>query len=382
MGDRDRARFPGRRARAVRQICVSLEQAWKTSKPEERESLTDALLRECLSHFDSDDLAIAAATLAAGQTPQLGETLLVLFARGATSEAIIELCALRTLPEKPRAHMLQFIAQERPQLLVQLTKSDMRPIETPEAPREVAQAPTVKKVPGWGTPRDVLTWPQPAQEMIAALRRRGFTPHAWPIVNELPDPEPLASTFNSPGRPTALLIDQTIGPITRRGLSIVHAAAAAAGLPMLITAGIEQQNTYGPVEPSLLLQALATPGGNKRALIIESRTNLGRALTLNLKGYGFSPDVAPNDRQGLLLAERWHPDIVIADLAILRQRHGMLDWVRSPSRRNGTDVIPVIAYTAPGPDTYPATGMPRLGLCRPLFFDDRVLNALSVLSRP
>lgn len=178
-----------------------------------------------------------------------------------------------------------------------------------------------------------------------------------------------------------MLIDPVTSPVTRRGVRAVHAVATAAGLSVLVTAGFKALGDEGGPHPFMLIDALLGTE-NKQALIIENRTNFAYGLADALHANGLSPQIAATDQQGLRLATIRRPDIVITNLAATRQRGtGILTWVREQQEHTASGVIPVIVYTAPGPNLLHRQ---RLGLCERTFDHETnrsALNALSILSR-
>lgn len=365
----------------IRKLCALAEDTWRRWGPGERVALTDAMLRACVARFTSDEFVLAAATLGACGVPQLADTLLLFFARDATAEMIIAACSNTGLDETQHSNLLECIARERPELLESLTTLDPRSFETLMHARQEVLSPTNGKAAGWGMPRHVLTWPPPAEEMLLALQKRGFTAHAWPTDGIVPATELPASLFVGSERPTVLLIDPVVSPVNRRGLRIAHTVANETHLPVLITAGIHPDKT--DPDPWQLVEALLTQGRSD-ALIIEGRANFGRALASGLTRRGISSTVATSDQKALLSAETRFPDVVIANFSAIRQRRsGVIKWVRSHPHPATHNVVPVILYTAPGPDLATSRSQ-QLGLrARDLHADinESILRVTSILSR-
>ncbi|HEV7127541.1 MAG TPA: response regulator transcription factor [Ktedonobacterales bacterium] len=60
----------------------------------------------------------------------------------------------------------------------------------------------------------------------------------------------------------------------------------------------------------------ATPPGGARILVIDDEPEIRRAVRGGLTGAHFVVELAATGAEGLELAARWHPDVVILDLAL------------------------------------------------------------------
>ncbi|MBV9025628.1 MAG: PAS domain-containing protein [Streptomycetaceae bacterium] len=211
--------------------------------------------------------------------------------------------------------------------------------------RRVAQIP-----PG---PRQLLVWPEPDATTRQALTDRGYCPVT---VRSREEVEAQVSAY-----PAALFVDPLTGPITRTALQSLRAAAVAAGVPVLVTAGLGQatrEAAYG-ADPAVLLKALAPRDSEQypsRVLLMESHQDIASAFTATLERRGMQVAHAASEEKAAALAEQMRPNLVVMDLMLIRRRRlGIVDWLRVNGLLNRT---PLIVYTSV--DIDPAE-LPRLG---------------------
>lgn len=191
---------------------------------------------------------------------------------------------------------------------------------------------------GFPKPR-LLLWPEPDSTTTELLDEYGYT------STSLPDPEDLPSALHLP-RPAAVFVDPIAAPITRRGLRALHGASVAAGLPLLVTAGIggAPLGTAPGPDPALLLQAL-TPAAAAlpRVMLVEERPDLAAALTRSLERQGMQVLHAATDSESVSAAVRGAPDVVVMDLMQIRRRRvGIVEWLRDQRR---LALTPIVVYT-------------------------------------
>lgn len=84
-------------------------------------------------------------------------------------------------------------------------------------------------------------------------------------------------------------------------------------------------------------------GGGKRILIVDDDAEIAESIRLALESRGFSVRVARDGNQGLAMAERELPDLMILDM-MMPKRSGFL--VLEMLRRSLPDPLPVIMITA------------------------------------
>jgi PAS domain S-box-containing protein len=213
-------------------------------------------------------------------------------------------------------------------------------MEPPEQQAEPEPEPVEPTVPA---PR-LLLWPEPDTTTTSLLDEHGYA--SVPLST----PEELTSVLRmSAGlpRPAAVFVDPIAAPITRRGLRALHGAASAAGLPLLVTAGIGNASlgsAPGP-DPAMLLQAL-TPAAAAlpRVMLVEERPELAAALTRSLERQGMQVLHAATDTESVAAAVRGAPDVVLMDLMQIRRRRvGIVEWLRDQRR---LPLTPIVVYTA------------------------------------
>jgi PAS domain S-box-containing protein len=201
-------------------------------------------------------------------------------------------------------------------------------------------------------PRRLLVWPEPDVSTRQALTDRGYRPV---IVRSR---EEVDAQVAEP--PAALFVDPLTGPITRTALQALRQAAAAADVPVLVTAGLGQatrEAAYG-ADPAVLLKALAPRDSEQhppRVLLVESHEPIAQAFAATLERRGMQVAHAGSEAEAMTAAAQMHPNLVVMDLMLIRRRRqGIVDWLRGHSRLNAT---PLVVYTSA--DIDPAE-LPRL----------------------
>ncbi|MFC4495443.1 PAS domain-containing protein [Streptomyces ovatisporus] len=192
-------------------------------------------------------------------------------------------------------------------------------------------------------PRRLLVWPEPEASTQQALSARGYRPV---LVHSREEVDAQAGTY-----PAALFVDPLTGPITRTALQSLRTAAAAAEVPVLVTAGLGQatrEAAYG-ADPAVLLKALAPRDSEQhppRVLLIEERPPVAGALAASLERRGIQVAHAPTDTDAVTIAARMRPNLVVTDLMQVHQRRaGLIDWLRSNGLLSRT---PFVIYTSAG----------------------------------
>ncbi|MFJ3335556.1 PAS domain-containing protein [Streptomyces sp. NPDC086766] len=190
-------------------------------------------------------------------------------------------------------------------------------------------------------PRRLLVWPAPDVDTQQALSDRGYRPV---IVHSREEVDAQIAAF-----PAALFVDPLTGPITRTALQSLRQAAVAAGVPVLVTAGLGQatrEAAYG-ADPAVLLKALAPRDSEQhppRVLLIEEHAEIALALTSTLERRGMQVARAASDTDAVTLAGQFRPNLVVMDLMqVHRRQSGIVDWLRANGQLNRT---PLVVYTA------------------------------------
>ena len=176
--------------------------------------------------------------------------------------------------------------------------------------------------------------------------------------------------------PAALFVDPLTGPITRTALQSLRAAAVAAEVPVLVTAGLGQatrEAAYG-ADPAVLLKALAPRDSEQhppRVLLVEAHQDIATAFTASLERRGMQVAHAASEEDAAALASQLRPNLVVMDLMLIsRQRLGIIDWLRANGLLNRT---PLVVYTSVDIDT---AELPRLTSGETvLFLAERSTNA-------
>ncbi|MFE5872136.1 PAS domain-containing protein [Streptomyces roseifaciens] len=201
-------------------------------------------------------------------------------------------------------------------------------------------------------PRRLLVWPAPDPSTEAALTERGYRPV---LVHSREEVDAQTSAY-----PAALFVDPLTGPITRTALQSLREAAVAAGVPVLVTAGLGQatrEAAYG-ADPAVLLKALAPRDSEMhppRVLLIEEHEPIAIALTETLERRGMQVGRAATDAEAVTLATQMRPNLVVMDLMqVRRRRAGIVDWLRGNGLLKRT---PLVVYTSAGIDPAQLTGL-------------------------
>ncbi|GFH38739.1 PAS domain-containing protein [Streptomyces pacificus] len=248
------------------------------------------------------------------------------------------------------------------------------PLDGPGGAIEVANRPTPlprdDELPPepLDNPRRLLVWPAPDVATQKALIERGYRPV---IVHSREEVDAQIAAF-----PAALFVDPLTGPITRTALQALRQAAVAAGVPVLLAAGLGQatrEAAYG-ADPAVLLKALAPRDSEQhpsRVLLIEQHEDIAAALTATLERRGMQVARAAADADAVALAQQTRPNLVVMDLMqVRRHRAGIIDWLRANGQLNRT---PLVVYTSAGLDQ---AELPRLSSGETvLFLAERSTNA-------
>ncbi|MBM9510668.1 PAS domain-containing protein [Actinacidiphila acididurans] len=222
-------------------------------------------------------------------------------------------------------------------------------------------------------PRRLLVWPEPDVSTRQALTDRGYRPV---IVRSR---EEVDAQVAEP--PAALFVDPLTGPITRTALQSLRQAAAAAQVPVLVTAGLGQatrEAAYG-ADPAVLLKALAPRDSEQhppRVLLVEGHEPIAQAFAATLERRGMQVTHAASETDAMSRAATVHPNLVVMDLMLIRRRRqGIVDWLRGNSRLTNT---PLVVYTSA--DIDPAE-LPRLASGETVLFLAERSTSTDVQSR-
>ncbi|WP_129841390.1 PAS domain-containing protein [Streptomyces sp. RFCAC02] len=190
-------------------------------------------------------------------------------------------------------------------------------------------------------PRRLLVWPEPDPSTQHALTERGYRPV---IVHSREEVDAQIAAY-----PAALFVDPLTGPITRTALQSLRAAAVAAEVPVLVTAGLGQASreaAYG-ADPAVLLKALAPRDSEQhppRVLLVEEQPEIATALAASLERRGMQAAHAASDADAMEVASQIRPNLVVMDLnQVRRRRAGIIDWLRVNGLLHRT---PFVVYTA------------------------------------
>ena len=222
-------------------------------------------------------------------------------------------------------------------------------------------------------PRRLLVWPEPDSSTRQALTDRGYRPV---IVRSR---EEVDAQVAEP--PAALFVDPLTGPITRTALQSLRQAAAAADVPVLVTAGLGQatrEAAYG-ADPAVLLKALAPRDSEQhppRVLLVEGHEPIAMAFSATLERRGMQVTHADSEADAMSKAAQIHPNLVVMDLMLIRRRRqGIVDWLRGHARLKHT---PLVVYTSA--DIDPAE-LPRLASGETVLFLAERSTSTDVQSR-
>ncbi|MDF3290837.1 response regulator [Streptomyces silvisoli] len=227
-------------------------------------------------------------------------------------------------------------------------------LDGPNGAVEVSAAPAADGAAAeLSSPRRLLVWPEPDVSTRQALTDRGYRPVT---VRSREEVDAQVAEY-----PAALFVDPLTGPITRTALQSLRAAAVAAEVPVLVTAGLGQatrEAAYG-ADPAVLLKALAPRDSEQhppRVLLVESHQDIAAAFTATLERRGMQVAHAASEGDAATLAAQLRPNLVVMDLMLIRRRRvGIVDWLRANGLLNRT---PLVVYTSV--DIEPAE-LPRLG---------------------
>jgi len=222
-------------------------------------------------------------------------------------------------------------------------------------------------------PPQVLVWPEPSPSLAGALLARGLASVA------LARPE---QPVIVPVGTAVVFIDPGAGPLRRRRLVELGAAAAAAELPVLAVAGLAEVDGTDPAgDPAVLLNGLVPSGKVERVLIIEEDPALAAAFGAGLALAGVRGWHARSDVEAAGRLAHARPDVVLRNLGGPEPVDTV--WLHGPD----APPIPVLAYTtdelAEGHQYRLERGQTVLGLCARLqnaTVDQRLAVLLSRLS--
>jgi DNA-binding response OmpR family regulator len=247
---------------------------------------------------------------------------------------------------------------------------DVTDVAGPHDPREAADDHMEEPL---DEPRRLLVWPEPDVSTRQALTDRGYRPV---IVRSR---EEVDAQVAEP--PAALFVDPLTGPITRTALQSLRQAAAAADVPVLVTAGLGQatrEAAYG-ADPAVLLKALAPRDSEQhppRVLLVEGHEPIAQAFAATLERRGMQVTHADSETDAMTKAAQIHPNLVVMDLMLIRRRRqGIVDWLRGHARLNNT---PLVVYTSA--DIDPAE-LPRLASGETVLFLAERSTSTDVQSR-
>jgi len=154
------------------------------------------------------------------------------------------------------------------------------PLDGPNGAVDVTDVTDDRHEEPFDEPRRLLVWPEPDVSTRQALTDRGYRPVT------VRSREEVDAQVAEP--PAALFVDPLTGPITRTALQSLRQAAAAADVPVLVTAGLGQatrEAAYG-ADPAVLLKALAPRDSEQhppRVLLVESHDPIAQAFVGRLQ---------------------------------------------------------------------------------------------------
>ncbi|GAA0610587.1 hypothetical protein GCM10009547_10770 [Sporichthya brevicatena] len=189
----------------------------------------------------------------------------------------------------------------------------------------------------------VLVWPDAASGLSGALSERGAPAAGVSRVAQVGE-------LNNPGA-SVLLVDPLAGPVSRKTLGELRAAAGRASLPLVVVAGLTEaalEDSGVVLEPPSLLSALRAPGrsGAARVLVVEQDPALATALGAGLLKKGMQAVYAKNSDEAAMRAAVGPPEMVLLGLDTEAEGNpGILDWLVGTNLLVGT---PVLVYTLDG----------------------------------
>jgi PAS domain S-box-containing protein len=247
------------------------------------------------------------------------------------------------------------------------------PLDGPNGAVDVTDVASDRLDEGLDEPRRLLVWPEPDVSTRQALTDRGYRPV---IVRSR---EEVDAQVAEP--PAALFVDPLTGPITRTALQSLRQAAAAADVPVLVTAGLGQatrEAAYG-ADPAVLLKALAPRDSEQhppRVLLVESHEAIAQAFSATLERRGMQVTHANSETEAMTKAAQVHPNLVVMDLMLIRRRRqGIVDWLRGNARLTHT---PMVVYTSADIDP---SELPRLASGETVLFLAERSTSTDVQSR-
>ena len=86
-------------------------------------------------------------------------------------------------------------------------------------------------------------------------------------------------------------------------------------------------------------------GSSARVLVIDDEPEIWRAVRAGLTSAGFTAEWAPTGAEGIELVARWHPDVIILDLALPDQ-----DGIEVCRQLRGWSQVPIIVLSVRGGD--------------------------------
>lgn len=91
------------------------------------------------------------------------------------------------------------------------------------------------------------------------------------------------------------------------------------------------------------ISTIPARGSSARVLVIDDEPEIWRAVRAGLANAGFAVEWAPTGAEGIDLAARWHPDVIILDLTLPD-----LDGIEVCRRLRSWSAIPIIVLSVRG----------------------------------
>lgn len=265
-----------------------------------------------------------------------------------TERAMAEVVSLRAEPEATVTELPRPVPASA--VIPLPARSPLRAVDAVAAPvAGVAEAAVVEALPSGA----VLVWPSAGAGLAVALAERGAPPAGVFRLQHLTDDATSAATV--------LLVDPLAGPVSRRMLGELRAAAASAALPLIVAAGLTEAPAAEAglvIEPPVLLAALRGPTatGAARVLIIEPDPALATALGASLLKSGMQAVYARNSDEAMMRAALGAPDMVMFGMDAEDGRAGIVDWLVNAKLLAAT---PLLTYTLEGMTPGYATRLER-----------------------